>query len=177
MANIYFTRITKDAESSYSLSPRQMALLAILKEDHTSELAFVWRPFILCLTKLCSACSRVFVGDYLWGLRCVYVLGLSGLSIVTIWSRWYVWMTGSSPCTQTWMFWFLALWSGVWNDAAHRKRRLRTDAVTLLKRVRNFLMAQDIGARAAGHIFNRIEFSITKGVRAQIVSRFPYNVL
>ncbi|GJS82895.1 zinc transporter 2, partial [Tanacetum coccineum] len=81
-------------------------------------------------------------------------------------------------------------------DAAHRKRgkymakcagygflpfsfsslgELETDAVTLLKRVRNFSMAQDIGARAAGHIFNRIGFSIAKGVGAQIVSRLPSN--
>ncbi|GKC54366.1 hypothetical protein Tco_1077111 [Tanacetum coccineum] len=85
-------------------------------------------------------------------------------------------------------------------DAAHRKRgkymakcadigygflpfsfsslgELETDAVTLLKRVRNFSMAQDIGARAAGHIFNRIGFSIAKGVGAHIVSRLPSNVL
>ncbi|GKC60615.1 hypothetical protein Tco_1088213, partial [Tanacetum coccineum] len=54
---------------------------------------------------------------------------------------------------------------------------LETDAVTLLKRVQNFSMAQDIGARAAGHIFNRIGFSIAKGVGAQIVSRLPSNVL
>ncbi|GKD00891.1 hypothetical protein Tco_1171165 [Tanacetum coccineum] len=85
-------------------------------------------------------------------------------------------------------------------DAAHRKRgkymakcadigygfllfsfsslgELETDAVTLLKRVQNFSMAQDIGARAAGHIFNRIGFSIAKGVEAQIVSRLPSNIL
>ncbi|GKC16922.1 zinc finger, CCHC-type containing protein [Tanacetum coccineum] len=37
--------------------------------------------------------------------------------------------------------------------------------------------SQDIGARAAGHIFNRIGFSIAKGVGAQIVSRLPSNVL
>ncbi|GKD29441.1 RNA-directed DNA polymerase, eukaryota, reverse transcriptase zinc-binding domain protein [Tanacetum coccineum] len=52
---------------------------------------------------------------------------------------------------------------------------LEKDAVTLLKRVRNFSMAQDIGARAASHIFNRIGFSIAKGVGAQIVSRLPSN--
>ncbi|GJS57242.1 hypothetical protein Tco_0652026 [Tanacetum coccineum] len=37
MANIYFTRVTKDAKSSYSLSPRQMALWQSQKEDHTSD--------------------------------------------------------------------------------------------------------------------------------------------
>ncbi|GJS56146.1 hypothetical protein Tco_0629508 [Tanacetum coccineum] len=71
-------------------------------------------------------------------------------------------------------------------DAAHRKRgkymakcaaigygflpfsfsslgELEADAVTLLKRIRKFSMAQDIGARAAVHIFNRISFAIAKG--------------
>ncbi|GJX70451.1 hypothetical protein Tco_0307622 [Tanacetum coccineum] len=37
MADIYFTRVTKDAESSFSLSPRQMALWQSQKEDHTSD--------------------------------------------------------------------------------------------------------------------------------------------
>ncbi|GJT31383.1 hypothetical protein Tco_0911658 [Tanacetum coccineum] len=37
------------------------------------------------------------------------------------------------------------------------------DAVTLLKRIRKFSIAQDIGARAAIHIFNRISFAIAKG--------------
>ncbi|GKF24814.1 hypothetical protein Tco_0080708, partial [Tanacetum coccineum] len=53
---------------------------------------------------------------------------------------------------------------------------LEKDAVTLLKRVRKFSMAQDIGARAAVHIFNRINFFIAKGVGAQIVSRLPSNL-
>ncbi|GJX37316.1 hypothetical protein Tco_0250619, partial [Tanacetum coccineum] len=54
---------------------------------------------------------------------------------------------------------------------------LEKDAVTLLKRIQKFSMAQDIGARADVHIFNRISFSITEGVGAQIVSRFPSNLL
>ncbi|GKC26620.1 hypothetical protein Tco_1033914, partial [Tanacetum coccineum] len=45
---------------------------------------------------------------------------------------------------------------------------LEADAVTLLKRIRKFSMAQDIGACAAIHIFNRISFAIAKGVGAQI---------
>ncbi|GJY13275.1 hypothetical protein Tco_0382584 [Tanacetum coccineum] len=53
----------------------------------------------------------------------------------------------------------------------------RADAVTLLKRIRKFSMAQDIGARAAVHIFNMISFAIAKGVGAQIVSRLPSNLL
>ncbi|GKG50705.1 hypothetical protein Tco_0538829, partial [Tanacetum coccineum] len=56
-------------------------------------------------------------------------------------------------------------------------RELEADAVTLLKRIRKFSMAQDIGARAAIHIFNRINLAIAKGVRAQIVSRLPSNLL
>ncbi|GKE46926.1 hypothetical protein Tco_1478184, partial [Tanacetum coccineum] len=39
---------------------------------------------------------------------------------------------------------------------------LEADAVTLLKQIRKFSMAQDIGARAVVHIFNRISFAITK---------------
>nr|GEX00870.1 hypothetical protein [Tanacetum cinerariifolium] len=54
---------------------------------------------------------------------------------------------------------------------------LEADAVTLLKRIRKFSMAQDIGARAAVHIFNRIGFAIAKGVGAQIVSRLPSTLL
>ncbi|GKE18947.1 hypothetical protein Tco_1426524 [Tanacetum coccineum] len=49
-------------------------------------------------------------------------------------------------------------------------RELEADAVTLLKRIRKFSMAQDIGARTAVHIFNMINFAIAKGVGAQIVS-------
>ncbi|GJZ84035.1 external alternative NAD(P)H-ubiquinone oxidoreductase B2, mitochondrial-like protein [Tanacetum coccineum] len=37
-------------------------------------------------------------------------------------------------------------------------------------------MSQNIGARAAVHIFNRINFYIAKGVGAQIVSRLPSNL-
>ncbi|GKC57420.1 hypothetical protein Tco_1085018, partial [Tanacetum coccineum] len=48
---------------------------------------------------------------------------------------------------------------------------LEADAVTLLKRIQKFSLAQDIEARVAVHIFNRISFAIAKGVRAQIVSR------
>ncbi|GKB93201.1 hypothetical protein Tco_0979338 [Tanacetum coccineum] len=43
---------------------------------------------------------------------------------------------------------------------------LEADAVSLLKRIRKFSMTQDIGARTAVHIFNRISFSIAKGVGA-----------
>ncbi|GKC38452.1 hypothetical protein Tco_1050836 [Tanacetum coccineum] len=90
-------------------------------------------------------------------------------------------LTGSSPLTQTGISDFVPGRAVI--DAAQRKRgkymtkcadigygflpfsfssfrELEKDAVTLLKRVRKFSMAQDIGARAAVHIFNRISWSI-----------------
>ncbi|GJX55421.1 putative reverse transcriptase domain-containing protein [Tanacetum coccineum] len=107
-------------------------------------------------------------------------------------------LTGSSPLTQTGMTDFVP--GRVVLDAAQRKRgkymtkcaaigygflpfsfsslgELEADAVTLLKRIRKFSVAQDIGACATIHIFNRIGFSIGKGVKAQIVSRLPSNLL
>ncbi|GJY49654.1 hypothetical protein Tco_0439610, partial [Tanacetum coccineum] len=77
-------------------------------------------------------------------------------------------LTGSSSLTQTGMADFVS--GRVVTEAAQH-------AMTLLKRIRKFSMAQDIGARAAVHIFNRISFSIAKGVGAQIVSRLPSNLL
>ncbi|GJX84311.1 hypothetical protein Tco_0335085 [Tanacetum coccineum] len=69
-------------------------------------------------------------------------------------------LTGSSPLTWTGMADFAPGRAVI--DAVQRKRReLETDAVTLLKRIHNFSMAQDIGARVA-HIFNRISFAIAK---------------
>ncbi|GJU18856.1 hypothetical protein Tco_1146822 [Tanacetum coccineum] len=56
-------------------------------------------------------------------------------------------------------------------------RELEENAVTLLKRIRMFYMAQDIRARATIHIFNMISFAIVKGVMSQIVSRLPSNLL
>ncbi|GKB86300.1 hypothetical protein Tco_0958572, partial [Tanacetum coccineum] len=107
-------------------------------------------------------------------------------------------LAGSSPLTQTGMADFVSGRAVI--DAAQRKRgkymakftaigygflpfsfsslgELEADAVTLLKRIRKFSIAQDIGARAAIYIFNRISFAIAKGVRAQIVSRLPSNLL
>ncbi|GKA07179.1 putative reverse transcriptase domain-containing protein [Tanacetum coccineum] len=259
MADIYFTRVTKDAESSYSLSPRQMALWQSQKEDHTSDWLRVvpisglgqtmngktYRS-VLCyrlgvplfsVSKPCSACSRVFIED-IYGDHAISCAGIIGIkhrhnmvrdTLVDICFRsgisagevdigldgghdkklrpadmlLYSWdggldvcvdLTGSSPLTQTGMSDFAP--GRAVTDAAQRKRgkymtkcadigygflpfsfssfgELEKDAVTLLKRVRNFSMAQDIGARAASHIFNRIGFSIAKGERAQIVSPLP----
>ncbi|GJX26859.1 hypothetical protein Tco_0233155 [Tanacetum coccineum] len=101
-------------------------------------------------------------------------------------------LTGSSPLTQTGMVNFVPGRAVI--DAAQRKRdkymakcadigygflpfsfsslgELEADAVTLLKRIRKFSMAQDIGARAAVHIFNRISFAIAKGIAVTLLKR------
>ncbi|GKB32662.1 hypothetical protein Tco_0872063 [Tanacetum coccineum] len=107
-------------------------------------------------------------------------------------------LTGSSPLTQTGMVDFVPGRAVI--DAAQRKRgkymakcaaigygflpfsfsslgELEADAVTLLKWIRKFSITQDIGARTVVHISNRISFAIAKGVKAQIVSRLPSNLL
>ncbi|GJT31717.1 hypothetical protein Tco_0922136 [Tanacetum coccineum] len=264
MADIYFTRVTKDAVSTFSLSSRQMALWKSQMEDHTSDWLRVvpisglgqtmnGRTYrcVLCyrlgvplfsVTKPCSACSRVFMGD-IYGDHAVSCAGIVGIkhrhnvvrdTLVDICYRsgissgkevdiglsgerdkslrpadvlLYSWdggrdvcvdLTGSSPLTQTGMVDFVPGRAVL--VAAQRKRakyetkcadigygflpfsfssfgELEKDAVTLLKRIRKFSVAQDIGARAAIHIFSRICFAIAKGVGAQIVSRLPSNLL
>ncbi|GJY32177.1 hypothetical protein Tco_0415672 [Tanacetum coccineum] len=54
---------------------------------------------------------------------------------------------------------------------------LEKDVMALPKQIRKFSVAQDIGARAAVHIFSRVSFAIAKLVEAQIVSRLPFNLL
>ncbi|GKB00095.1 putative reverse transcriptase domain-containing protein [Tanacetum coccineum] len=179
---IYFTRVTKDEESSYSLSPRQMALWQSQKEDHTSD----WLRVVPI-----SGLGQTMNGGH--AVSCAGIIGIKHRHNMVLSTSVF-----DRGFQRTWMLDF-ALGRAV-TDAAHRKRgkymakcadigygflpfsfsslgELETDAVTLLKWVRNFSMAQDIGARAAGHIFNRIGFSIAKGVGAQIVSRLPSNVL
>ncbi|GJX84310.1 hypothetical protein Tco_0335084 [Tanacetum coccineum] len=96
-------------------------------------------------------------------------------------------LTGSSPLTQTGMVDCVPGRAVI--DAARHKRvkyeakcadigygflpfsvssfgELEMDAVTLLKQIRKFSVAQDIRACAAIHIFSRISFAIAKGVRA-----------
>ncbi|XP_056696709.1 uncharacterized protein [Spinacia oleracea] len=110
----------------------------------------------------------------------------------------FVDLTGSSPLTQSGLSGFAP--GRVVTDAAIRKRvkyearcraigygflpfpfsslgELDKDAVALLKRIQKFSRTQDIGARAAAHIFTRIGFAIARGVGAQIVSRLPTNYL
>ncbi|GKB71215.1 hypothetical protein Tco_0932627 [Tanacetum coccineum] len=243
MTDIYFTRVAKDAESSFSLSTRQMALWLSQREEHTSDWLRVVPIFglgqtmngktyrcVLCyrlgvprfsVSKLCSACSKVFIGD-VYGdhaVSCAGVIGIkhrhnavrdtlvdicfrSGISagkevdiglsgdgdkalrhadilLINFMPHAYlcVDLTGSSPLTQTGMTDFApAIGYGFLPFSFSSLGELEANAVTLLKRIRKFSMVQDIGARAAIHIFNRISFAIAKGVGAQIVSRLPSNL-
>ncbi|GKC34857.1 hypothetical protein Tco_1047241 [Tanacetum coccineum] len=97
MADIYFTRVTKNAKSTFSLSSRQMALWTSQREDHTSdwlttvsisglEQTMNGKTYrcVLCYrlgiplfsgSKRCSACSRVFTGD-IYGDHAVSCAGI-----------------------------------------------------------------------------------------------------
>ncbi|GJW72248.1 putative reverse transcriptase domain-containing protein [Tanacetum coccineum] len=264
LADIYFTRVTQTAESTFSLSPRPMALWKSQMEDHTSDWLRVvpisglgqtmndkTYRCVLCyrlgiplfsVSKPCSTCSRVFVGDIYrdHDVSCDGIIGIKHRhnvvrdTLVDIYYHsgilvgkevdigldkgrekplrpadmlLYSWderldvcvdLTRSSPLTQTGMVDSVPGRSMI--DAAQRKRdkymakcatigyeflsfsfsslgELEVDAVTLLKQIQKFSIAQDIGARAAIYIFNRISFAIAKGVGAQIVSRLPSNLL
>ncbi|GJY93770.1 hypothetical protein Tco_0509552 [Tanacetum coccineum] len=107
-------------------------------------------------------------------------------------------LTRSSSLTQTGMVDFVPD-RAVIDDAQHKRDKyidkcaaigygflpfsfsslgeLEEDAASLLKRILKFSMTQNIRARAAVHIFNRIGFAIAKGAGAQIVSRLPTNFL
>jgi hypothetical protein len=100
LADVYFTRVAKMAESTFCLSTRQMALWRSLNEDHTSDWLRVIpisglgqtmnaRTYrcVLCYrmgvplfsTQIpCSACSRVFVGDT-YGDHAVSCAGIIGI--------------------------------------------------------------------------------------------------
>ncbi|GJU51038.1 hypothetical protein Tco_1220593 [Tanacetum coccineum] len=100
MADIYFTRVTKNAESTFSLSPRQIALWTSQREDHTSDrlrtvpISGLGQTMngktyrcVLCyrlciplfsVLKPCSACSWVFAGD-IYGdhvVSCARIIGI-----------------------------------------------------------------------------------------------------
>ncbi|GJS10763.1 hypothetical protein Tco_0367559 [Tanacetum coccineum] len=236
-------------KSTFSLSPRQMALWTSQSEDHTSDwlrtvpisglgqtmngktyryvLCYRLGILLFSISKPCSTCSRVFVGD-IYGNHVVSYARIIGIkhhhnvvrdTLVDICYRsrilagkevdigldegcdkplcpadmlLYSWdggldvcvdLTRSSPLTQTGMVNFVP--GREVFDAAQRKcdkymakcaaigygflpfsfsylGELEADVVTLLKRIRKISMAQDIGARAAVHIFNRISFAIAK---------------
>ncbi|GJT56704.1 RNA-directed DNA polymerase, eukaryota [Tanacetum coccineum] len=201
MADIYFTQVAKDAKSSFSLSPRQMALWQSQREDHTSDWLRVvpisglgqtmngktYRS-VLCyrlgvplflVSMPCSACSKVFTGD-IYGDHAVscavllyqayditppYVLADS----VTLFMGRRAWcrkrVSSMTKCSNIGPGGFLPF-------SFSSLGELEADAVTLLKRIRKFSIAQDIGARAAIHIFNRISFAIAK-VASLLVNGSP----
>ncbi|GJX93892.1 hypothetical protein Tco_0348478 [Tanacetum coccineum] len=61
MADIYFTWVTKNAEYTFSLSPRQMALWTSQMVDHTYD--WLRTVPISRLGQTMNACSRAFAGD------------------------------------------------------------------------------------------------------------------
>ncbi|GJR17908.1 putative reverse transcriptase domain-containing protein [Tanacetum coccineum] len=230
MADIYFTRVIKNAESTFSLSPRQMALWTSQREDHTSDWLRTLGIPLFSVSKPCSVCLRVFIEDIYedHAVSCVGIIGIKHRhnvvrdTLVNICYRsrisagkevdigldgrrdkslrladmlLYSWdgrldvcvdLTGSSPLTQTGMVDFV-LGRAVIDDAQRKRDKytakcaaigygflpfsfsslgeLEADAVILLKRIRKFSMTQDIGARAAVQIFNRLSFAIAKGER------------
>nr|GEY58670.1 putative reverse transcriptase domain-containing protein [Tanacetum cinerariifolium] len=155
--------------------------------------------------KPCSACFRVFAGD-ICGDHAVSCAGIIGIkhrhnvvrdTLVDIYFRSRI-SAGKEVDIGLGMVDFVS--GRVVIEAAQRKRvkyetkctdigygflpfsfssfgELDKDAVALLKRIRRFYVTQDIRARVAIHIFNRISFAIAKGVGAQIVSRLPTNFL
>nr|GEV60014.1 hypothetical protein [Tanacetum cinerariifolium] len=100
LVDIYFTWVTNTAKSTFSLSPRQMALWKSQMEAHTSDLLRVVPIFglgqtmngktyrcVLCyrlgiplfsVLKPCLACSRVFTGD-IYGDHVVSCMGVIGI--------------------------------------------------------------------------------------------------
>nr|GEW68515.1 hypothetical protein [Tanacetum cinerariifolium] len=100
IADIYFTRVTKNVESIFSLSSRHMALCTSQKEDHTFDClrtvpisglgktmngktyrcVMCYRlgiPLFSC-SKPCSACSNVFAWD-IYGDHAVSCVGIIGI--------------------------------------------------------------------------------------------------
>ncbi|GKA71076.1 hypothetical protein Tco_0777215 [Tanacetum coccineum] len=210
MADIYFTRVTKNADSTFSLSPRQMALWTSQMEDHTSD--WLRTVPISGLGQTMNACSKVFVGD-IYGDHVVSCIGIISIkhrhnvvryTLVNICYRYgisagkevdigldrgrdkslrpadmllYSWDGGLDRKRGKYMAKCAAIGYGFLPFSFSSLGELEADAVTLLKRIWKFSMTQDIGARVAVHIFNKINFAITKGVGAQIVSRLPSNLL
>nr|GEV79908.1 hypothetical protein [Tanacetum cinerariifolium] len=77
LANIYFTNVTQTAESTFSLSTRQMALWKSHMEDHTSD----WLRVVL-ISELGQTMNgktyRVFTGD-IYGGNVVSCAGIVGI--------------------------------------------------------------------------------------------------
>ncbi|GJT68044.1 putative reverse transcriptase domain-containing protein [Tanacetum coccineum] len=194
LTDIYFTSVTQMAESTFSLSPRQMALWQSQMEDHTSD----WLRVVPI-----SGLGQTTIGD-IYGDHAVSCAGIVGIkhrhnvvrnTLVDICYRSGISSVGGErnksllPADVLLYSWDVR--RDVLAEATQRKRvkyeakcadirydflpflfssfgELEKDAVTLLKRIQKFSKAQDIGARAAVHIFNRISFSIAKAFRDDV---------
>ncbi|GKB86411.1 RNA-directed DNA polymerase, eukaryota, reverse transcriptase zinc-binding domain protein [Tanacetum coccineum] len=181
MTDIYFTRVTKNAESTFSLSPRQMALWASQREDHTSD----WLRTIP-ISGLGQTTNGFFLGN-IYGDHDVSCAGIIGIkhrhnvvrdtlvdicyrSGISAGKEVDIGLDGGRDKPLRPADMLLYSWDGGLDYfflpfSFSSFGELEADAVTLLKRIRKFSMAQDIGARAAIHIFNRISFAIAKGRR------------
>nr|GFB66378.1 hypothetical protein [Tanacetum cinerariifolium] len=192
MVDIYFTWVTKNAESIFSLSPRQMDLWTSQGEDHT----FDWLRMVLIyeLGQTMNACSRVFAGD-IYGDHDVSCAGIIGIkhrhnvvrdTLVDICYRYGI-SAGKEidigldggcdkplhPADMLLYSWdrkrdnymakCAAIGYGFLPFSFSSLGELEAYSVTFLKQIRKFSTAQDIGARVAVHIFNRISFAIAKG--------------
>nr|GEV09616.1 hypothetical protein [Tanacetum cinerariifolium] len=144
-----------------------------------------------------SACSRVFVGD-IYGdhaVSCAGIIGIEHLhnvvrdtlvdicyhSEISAGKEVDIGLDGVIDAAQRkrgkYMAKCVAIGYGFLPFSFSSLGELEEDAVTLLKRIQKFSMAQDIRARGAIHIFYKISFAIARGVGAQIVSRLPSNLL
>ncbi|GKA60100.1 hypothetical protein Tco_0759413 [Tanacetum coccineum] len=179
-------------------SAGDMALWTSQREDHTSDwLRTIPISGLGQTMNACSACSRVFARD-IYGDHVVLYAGIIGIkhrhNIVrdTLVDKCY--RSGISAGKEVdigldggrdkplrprgkYMDKCAAIGYGFLPFSFSSLGELEADAVILLKRIRKFSITQDIGARTSIHIFNRIGFTIAKGVGAQIVSRLPSNFL
>ncbi|GJR38160.1 hypothetical protein Tco_1213844 [Tanacetum coccineum] len=132
MADIYFTRVTKDAESSFSLSPHQMALRKSQREEHTSD----WLR-VVPISGRAQLVLKYLRGTFMGTMLCralvlLVDIGLGGdgdKALRPADMLLYLWeggldvcvdLTGSSPLTQTGMADFVP--GRVVIDVAQRKR-------------------------------------------------------
>nr|GEW02120.1 hypothetical protein [Tanacetum cinerariifolium] len=191
--------VLEDDDDHPEMSSQDVFVYTMNGKTYRCVLCYRLGVSLFSVSKSCSACSKVFMGD-IYGDHVVSCAGIIDMLL-------YSWdggldvcmeLTRSSPLTQTGMADFVSGRAVI--DVAQRKRgkymakcaaigygflpfsfsslrELEPDAVTLMKQIRKFSMAQDIGIRAAVHIFNRISFSIAKGVGAQKVSWLPFNLL
>nr|GEV24711.1 hypothetical protein [Tanacetum cinerariifolium] len=182
---------------SMTPSPRQMALWTSQREDHTSDwlrtvsisgMDIYGDHVVSCAGIICINHHHNVVRDNLVDICYRFEIlagkevdiGLEGgrdKPLPPADMLLYSWDGGLDRKRGKYMAKCAAIGYGFLPFSFSSLEESEADAVTLLKRIRKFSMARDIGARAAVYIFNRISFAIAKGVGAQIVSRLPSNLL